>query len=251
MFLAPCSAVVSPLLPFLPVYADGVFELVWIVPLLFGPWIVAIVFLLLALRGGCPERTRKVYFVVVIAFVLLGVYTYWQGGAVPRATNRIWAEQIADDAESIYAPTGLSDAQLKMLRKTTRLKQLNLGYGLQRGEQLQHVGGFGQLRSLSLQGNARLHDIDLRYIEGLTQLQELSLSGCWEITNAGLVHLEKLKQLQQLDLRGTEISDGAVNSLKSLTNLKQLRIGNTQVTDDGMRKLREVLPNCTVSRDKD
>jgi hypothetical protein len=90
--------------------------------------------------------------------------------------------------------------------------------------------------------------VDLSCVQYLPQLQSLELTGDRRITDAALVHFKALTHLKQLVLTGTQVTDAGLENLKGLTELKLLLLVGTQVTDEGVRKLRQALPNCTISR---
>jgi hypothetical protein len=89
-------------------------------------------------------------------------------------------------------------------------------------------------------------DGGLVHLKDLTNLKEIGLDDT-QITDEELVHLEGLTKLEELYLGWTQITDAGLEHLKGLTKLKVLHLKGTQVTDEGVKKLREALPNCTIS----
>jgi hypothetical protein len=55
-----------------------------------------------------------------------------------------------------------------------------------------------------------------------------------------------LRGLQELDLRQTEVTDAGLEYLKVLTKLRYLNLKGTQVSDEAVEKLQQALPYCVV-----
>ncbi len=91
-------------------------------------------------------------------------------------------------------------------------------------------------------------DDDLVAVGGLKQLTELWINDT-QITNAGLKHLRGMQRLHHLGLFHTAITDAGLESLHGLKELGWVDVRGTQVTASGVRRLRECLPNCTVTAD--
>ena len=62
------------------------------------------------------------------------------------------------------------------------------------------------------------------------------------------MHLKGLTKLQSLFIGGTQVTDTGLVHLKGLTKLQTLELDGTQVTDEGVKKLKQALPNCSISR---
>jgi hypothetical protein len=106
-----------------------------------------------------------------------------------------------------------------------------------------NIAGVGML---SKQNEAT--DADLELLGELSQLNGLFIRGS-NVTNAGLRHLLGLKQLKTLSLVGTKVTDDGLENFNGLKQLQWLAItdeGSTAVTDTGVRKLKSVLPNCSI-----
>ncbi len=67
-------------------------------------------------------------------------------------------------------------------------------------------------------------------------------------TAAGFEHLKELTRLQTLDLSNTRITNRGLVHLQGLTSLQKLYLFGTQITDAGVAKLKEALPDCSISR---
>jgi hypothetical protein len=169
---------------------------------------------------------------------IYSVSMYW-GNYIgpPRKARARWAADVASDPESLLAIYGfLRDQDLELLRKTTRLRRLELRYSLQAGEQLRYVIGLAQLQSLQLSGPC-VDGTSLRHIAGLTQIQALDLNSCDNVSDDGIEHIAALTNLRELQLADTKVTDAGLRYLKALTQLQTLTLSSTQVTDAGLEHL--------------
>jgi hypothetical protein len=106
--------------------------------------------------------------------------------------------------------------------------------------------GLASLTLLELAGT-HVSDAGLAHLNRLTSLVFLSLNGT-QVSDAGLAQLKGLSNLSYLCLDKTQVSDAGLAQLSGLTKLSRLNLHGTVVTDSGMKKLRQVLPNLTISR---
>ena len=76
-----------------------------------------------------------------------------------------------------------------------------------------------------------------------------AFSGNGITVNAGPTDVIVLRGLtiNGLDLGDTDITDEGLAHLKGLTNLKSLNLRGTDVSDEAVDKLREALPNCRIA----
>ena len=110
---------------------------------------------------------------------------------------------------------------------------------------IERLKGLPRLEYLTL-FDCDITDAALVHLNAMTRLAHLNLS-LNPITDAGLVHLQDLTHLQELHLHKTQVTDAGLDHLKRLTNLRILTLSGTTVTDEGVTKLRQTLPDCTVS----
>ena len=116
-----------------------------------------------------------------------------------------------DDVErlNLFA-TQITDAELAILKRLTKLKDLTL--------------------------SSNVTDDVLVNLEGLTNLESLMLSG--QVTGAGLVHLKRLTNLEVLWLHCTEVTDDGLEHLRGLTRLRLLSLSEREVTGAGLVHLK-------------
>ncbi len=93
-------------------------------------------------------------------------------------------------------------------------------------------------------------DNGLRSIQKMSGIRVLNLGNTC-VTDDGLQYIEDLINLFWLFLDFTRISDAGVEHLKCLANLKVLTLNFTQVTEAGTIRLRNALPNCSISNIRD
>lgn len=103
-----------------------------------------------------------------------------------------------------------------------------------------------RLTSLDLVGTS-VTDNGLLYVAGAKGLQDLFLSDT-NVTPDGLTHLLALKQLRRLSLPGPNMTDDAIESLSRLKTLDEINVGDSRLSDAGLRRLREALPRCQITR---
>ena len=77
----------------------------------------------------------------------------------------------------------------------------------------------------------------------------VSLSGT-DATDEVLPQIKNLTalNLKVLDLGGTQVTDSGVEDLASLERLWKLRLTGTRVSNEGVRRLKQALPNCEISK---
>lgn len=152
------------------------------------------------------------------------------------------------DAVVLLAGAPIDDAWLKRLGHLPSLQELYLSRTQISDDGLKHLTGLTKLEVLSLTGT-QVTDDGLKHIAHLTNLQSLLLDGT-QIIDDGVKHLAGLSSLRFLTLDRTLISDDGLKHLSGLTGLESLSLAATEVSDDGVRKLRQALPDCTISRDR-
>jgi hypothetical protein len=137
------------------------------------------------------------------------------------------------------------DADLKVLRELTNLKELCLGETQVTDEGLKKLKELKNLKELKLLGT-KVTDEGLKELKELKNLRTLSLTGT-QVTDKGLKELKELKNLTELWLGGTQVTDEWLKQLGELTNLTLLWLGETQVTDEGLKELKELKKLQTLS----
>jgi len=140
----------------------------------------------------------------------------------------------------------VTDAGLKHLAGLSQVKRLYIWGTSITDSGLEHIQGLTQLESLVIRETG-ITDAGLRRLAGLKHLTRLDLTKT-KITGPGLRHLEGLENLKLLHLGQTKITDAGLEYLTGFHHLKELYLGDTHVTEEGVKKLREALPNCRISR---
>lgn len=169
------------------------------------------------------------------------------------------------------SPGDHADFALDCLKGLTQLQELNISCNdAVTDVGLKHLQGLTQLRKLNL-GCTRITDAGLKYVKGMTELRELKVD-CVKITDAGLGRLKELGKLEELDFGDSNITDVGLEQLRAFPNLRTLdlwgtaitdaglvhlaelkqltKIGlrSTKATDDGVRRLKQALPKCEITR---
>lgn len=115
----------------------------------------------------------------------------------------------------------ITDAGLENLKRSRKLKRLDLtGTGVT-GRGLEHLRSLTSLQELGLRSCRVLQNVD--GLKGLNSLEQLDLSGCRVLQNVG--GLRGLTGLKQLDLSSCYALQN-VNELEGLTGLQQLDLSN-------------------------
>ena len=110
---------------------------------------------------------------------------------------------------------------------------------------LERLKGLVPVDGLGL-SKCRVTDVGLEHLTSMRHLIVLHLDGT-HITDVGIEHLKGLAQLEDLDLTDTKVTDAALDHLKGLRHLQWLALDGTHVTAEGVNKLRQALPNCTIT----
>jgi hypothetical protein len=171
----------------------------------------------------------------------------------------------------VFTSIGIDDQGLKLLARSSHLRELNLNGTDITDVGLEHIKNLTQLQVLYL-GCTKVTDSGLRYIGGMPMLKNLFLD-CTEITGTGFMYLAsfgnletldlsissvtdtgaeqigRIKPLKSLELYNTRITDVGLLHLEPLTNLQRLTLWNTRVTSQGVKKLQHALPNCNIYYD--
>ncbi len=160
------------------------------------------------------------------------------------------------------------DADLAPLAALTNLQELRL-YDTKNvtGKFASHLVGLSRLRHLSpgkqvtddglaciakLPGLLELHmkgpftNAGLKHLVTLKNLTTLSLGSDY-VTAAGVAVVAELRQLEDLYLDTPRLADEIVAELLRCSTLEQIRLTRSALSDAGLRKLREELPNCSVT----
>lgn len=167
------------------------------------------------------------------------------------------------------ADAGVTDESLVHLQALDRLQVLHLNANAIRGD------GFVHLRQLPLEelslNRTHISQAGLQVLSSLTTLRRLELAETTldahgvailkplvrlkhlvlrrtHVDERALPHLGVFENLQSLSLQNTAIDGSQLMCLASLTNLRHLDVSLTRVTEEQVKRLRERLPEVTVSR---
>lgn len=96
-----------------------------------------------------------------------------------------------------------------------------------------------ELPSLSVLDLSLTHITDqgMHEIKALPGITDLSLYFAEYVTDEGLSAIKDWKKLRRLNLRGTKISDTALEHIAGITTLESLNVGSTLMTDVGLERL--------------
>ena len=82
--------------------------------------------------------------------------------------------------------------------------------------------------------HTRITDEGLLLLKTAPRINDLNLYYAELITDQGMVAIKEWKHLKRLNLRGTRVSDGALEVVSHLIELEALDIANTFITDNGL-----------------
>jgi internalin A len=82
--------------------------------------------------------------------------------------------------------------------------------------------------------HTRITDEGLLLLKRAPKINDLNLYYAELITDQGITEIKDWKHLKRLNVRGTRISDGALEIVSHLTELEALDIANTSITDNGL-----------------
>ena len=167
------------------------------------------------------------------------------------------------------ADAGVTDESLCHLRTLDRLRVLNLNANAIRGDGLMYLEQL-PLEELSL-SRTKLNHTGVRALAELTTLRRLELADTTldshavsllkplvglerlvlrrtRVDDSALQHLAEMVTLESLSLQNTAIDGSQLMCLASLTKLRHLDLSLTRVSDDQVERLKEQIPELTVSR---
>lgn len=148
--------------------------------------------------------------------------------------------------------TALDDAALTELKGLTELRELHLTGSVRFTDKCAAtINAFAELRNLSLPSS--FTGVGVRKLTALKKVRELYLGGITSLTDTEIKFLaETMPELEALEMGsfgiGTEITDDAIPHFAKMKKLQKLGIAGSQLTPAGLKKLREALPNCTVTK---
>jgi hypothetical protein len=108
------------------------------------------------------------------------------------------------------------------------------------------AGSHGKL----LLNNTQVTGKGIRYLQGLSQLEHLDLTKC-QVQDEDLESLKGLTGLRLLLLQDTAVTDAGLGHLAALRGLHSLGLIRTKVTPGGAAKLRQQLPQTTITEERD
>src|SRR5437016_5133658 len=151
---------------------------------------------------------KRQILVVLLASPLLAADTSWitrLGGKIDRdAAGRIVAVNLRGG--------WINDVEMIELARLPDLERLDLSH-------------------------TRISDEGMLNLKPAPKIKELKLFYSEWITDQGLTAIKGWTHLKRLDVRGTRVSDGALEIVSHMTGLEALDIAHTEVTDLGLDHL--------------
>jgi Leucine-rich repeat (LRR) protein len=139
----------------------------------------------------------------------------------------------------------VDDSQLIHFSGLRNLNTIYLHRTAVRGPGLARLANLPALTAISLD-DTPLQDEGLVWLAKMPQLKLLTLKRT-RITDVGVAQLVAATNLETLSLSYTDVTDEGLKSLEKLPTLKELNLSGTKVTAGGVARLRQSLPNCSVS----
>jgi hypothetical protein len=99
--------------------------------------------------------------------------------------------------------------------------------------EMAYLAELPELGKLDL-SHTRISDEGMLRLKGAPKIRELNLYYAEWITDQGMTAIRDWKHLKRLNVRGTRVSDGAMEIVSHLTGLEALDIAHTPVTDNGL-----------------
>ena len=112
-------------------------------------------------------------------------------------------------------------------------------------EQVNQFSKLNWLKSLEVSG-APITGSCLKILEGFDKLEKLNLSSDNYLSLDNLPPLPALTEFSLLESQG--INDASIPKLGTLKGLKNLNIYRTKISNEGVTKLKEMLPDCHISK---
>ena len=143
--------------------------------------------------------------------------------------------------------SSIGDDGLKHLTGLKNLRRIPMGETKVTDQGLKVISGMTQLEYVGVRGN-NVTDAGLVHLKGLTNLTGLYL-GETKVTDAGLKHIAGLTRLRTLYMDQMNVTDAGLEHLYGLTDLRQLYLSKTKTTAAGRARLKEALPDLSISDD--
>lgn len=140
---------------------------------------------------------------------------------------------------------------LKALENMKQMECLKLHWAFLTDESLEPLSGMTELRMLDLADpleGSHVSDAGILHLKKLKKLEKLEIEG-FGVTEEGLKILESMTSMVELDLRRTNVGDGLYERLKNLTAMKRLDIAESKVTMEGVWKIKETLPDLSITHE--
>ena len=103
------------------------------------------------------------------------------------------------------------------------------------------------LRRVRISGPNEVTERGISELSALPNLESLLLQNLKQLSNCGVSEIAKLQNLKELSLWSCEqVDDQAVPDLGKLISLSKLDIRGTKISQDGRKRLKTLLPNCTL-----
>lgn len=137
--------------------------------------------------------------------------------------------------------TPTRDVEIAMLKSLTDLEVLYLGSGAITDAGLEVLGGFDELRELSIgaaTGGDETNDAGVVGRRAGTPL---------DVTDAGLEALKDLKGLRKLYITNCRITDAGFEFLDEMRGLSELELINTEVSEAAARRFAKDRPEIAVT----
>ena len=94
------------------------------------------------------------------------------------------------------------------------------------------------------QGNEQLTGAFFQALRSHSNVKRIGVPYC-PIDDNGLAFARDCS-LTHISLRGSQISDGSVDTLCSMRSLSQIHVKQTRITSSGLERLRNSLPGCWI-----
>ena len=107
-------------------------------------------------------------------------------------------------------------------------------------QQLSYAQNTATIESVNL-ADSDLTDAGIAPLTTLPRLRRLSMKGTL-VTDDALEQLKEVETLEVLDISNTAISDAGVSHLTNHSNLKSLILSKDQVSPEAKEKLKNALP---------
>jgi len=146
--------------------------------------------------------------------------------------------RLAGLRQLLFTNSSVTDTGLIQLCRLTELEDLLFRGEAITDKGLQHLASMKKLKNLCL-SDTQVGDSGMVSVARLPSLRFLDLSGT-NVGDEGLANLQTSPQLEWLDLSETPVTDSRIEYVRNFKGIRYLNLAGTHITSKGLLSLRDI-----------